>query len=355
MDRFFNSIGELFHVFPRMAGEKFDRLRRSFYFLAGYMYGLPFFHLIFNNYIASLILGLIICVLSIPPIFNVRRILNITGIGEALELLRITPTASPSPGKPDQGAAAVVINPLTTIFWAIALQIYFFILVESLAIPLLPLRNNPVFVFLFPTMAIAIAIAFKKTVLRVVNWISSVFILVLFLCHFLLLFPSLQARIGINLEFLPSNSLARLVNESVENQREGKRARIEEEFQEKILAWQKVHPGKDLPPDLEDFRESVRKGELRTLEEIKNGVRKYKDKRDFSQFSAVWLLNDLPAGKYELSTPVEISFGFDKLKPREPFNFEKTKEKGLIDKFEIKSSQTVALLGNKEVILYEVK
>ncbi len=186
MDRLFNSIGELFQVIPRMATEELRRLRKSIVCLIGFLYAISLFHLAVNNYTASSIFGVIICALSLPVIFNIRRIVNLTIVGEALEALRITPVTQAQ--KAEEGSAAIVINPLSTIFWGVSLQVFFFILILSLATPLLPLRNNPLFIMLFPTMAIAIAIAFKGTALRTVNWISSVFVLILILVHMSLLF-----------------------------------------------------------------------------------------------------------------------------------------------------------------------
>lgn len=265
MTNFWNNLVGFLGVLPRMAIEELRGFRNSFMWLVGFLYAICIFQLIVNNYTLSAIFGLILSILSTFALFNIRRITSITLTGEAAEIFRITPK-----NNNDQGSAAVVINPLSTMFWNVSLQIYFFVIIAFLLVPVLPLKNNPMFVVLFPTIAVAVAIAFKGTALRATNWIASVFVLCLLLVHSVMLFPqiSVQTRIGsaISSVIIPTSTAKSVakVDKIIAMQKEDA---INTDI-EKIQAWQKANPGKPLPEQYRIFLSNIKNGKMIPLSDM---------------------------------------------------------------------------------------
>jgi hypothetical protein len=276
MDRFFNSVSDLLSLIPLMAEEEYRGFRKSLYWLTGMIYFLFIFHLASDSYVTSTVVGVIISLVSVPVIWNVRRIRNMAGAGEILEVAHITP-----PGHDPQGAAAIVVNPLNSLFWNVSLQVFFFVIVAGFAVPLLSLRSNPLFVIIFPSLAMGIALAFKGTALRVVNWLSSVFILILTLAHLLFAFPQLQAKIGADwvTSFFPATSVAKSILAAEELQRQQRIEAINKDIA-KIRAWQEANPAKELPEEGKRFMAQARQGGLKTFDEVVADIEKEKEREE---------------------------------------------------------------------------
>lgn len=196
MNNLFGSIKNFFQFIPQMSRAELKGYRNSFIILVIILYAMMIIKLLFNSYTFSSITNSILWIFSIYTIFNIRRITTITVAGEALEVSRITPTTSAQNAA--EGSAAAVVSPLSSTFWNVSLQVFFFVSIAALATPLLPLRNNWILVLILPTLAVAIAIAFQAKALRLINWLSGAFIVGLAVAHVFLLFaPNVQDASGV--------------------------------------------------------------------------------------------------------------------------------------------------------------
>lgn len=337
MRNLWNAIVVFFTVtLPRMGKEELRGFRNSLVYLISALYAICIFQMIADNYIWSSVFGFALWVGSVVAIFKIRRIVNVAIVGEAAEATHITPVAKDE--KKDEGAAAAVINPLNTNFWKISLQVFFFVTIAFLVVPLMPLRNNPLFVLLFPTMAVAIAIAFKGTALRVVNWISAAFIFVLFAVHFLGFFPQVSYYTGLErlTGSVVSAGVAKKANE-VDRLRGQQRANALEKAYQKALDWQAANPGRDLPESLKKEIEAAKlgltvseyeaklkanagAGKPESATPTKAGARSSIDKVEGKNCWLVeyypdqqpgWIGPSLAAGRYEITATGAVQYKFD--------------------------------------------
>lgn len=264
-----NSLGSLrvfFATLSRMTEGELRGLRNLFLRLLGTLFFLFIFHLAIDSYILSSIVGIILWALSMPIIFSIRRITNMALIGEAFEALHITPTTPAE--RSAEGAAAIVVNPLNDLFWRVSLQLFFFMTVAVLVVPLLPLRNNPALVFLFPLMLVASAIAFRGAVLITANILSGIFIAglimfhcgMLFLPQILLIFPSFATEYVAKIR--TGNLAGRNASElgEIATIRERQRQEMLSESMERARRWQEQNRGKPLPVEIERDIEAAKQG-----------------------------------------------------------------------------------------------
>lgn len=276
MDRFFDSLVELGHLLPRMVSEELRGIRNSFYYLIASYYVLSIVNLVTNSYSWTAVAGGFLWFASIFAIFVIRRIISVTATGEALEGLRITPI--------EEG---VINSPLANLLWRLSFRIFLMATVCYLLIPVLPLRNNPLFVFLFPTFAVALALAFcyeapvdsraRKWFQNVVAFFFIGAILLLFLFNCLALFPSLTAHFGMSGWFsgLMSSETAKIIQETEQTASQQREEAINRDLQA-VQAWQQANPLVELPENYRIFIAGIRNGQRKTLAEVDQEISKKK-------------------------------------------------------------------------------
>jgi len=260
------SLRAFFAAFPRMVQGELRGLRNLLLRLAGALCFLFLFQLTMDSYIFSSVVGIVLWIFSFLWIVNIRRITNMAIVGEAFEALHITPITPAE--RSAEGAAAIVVNPLNDLFWRVSLQLFFFMTVAALVVPLLPLRNNPALVFLFPLMLVASAIAFRGAVLITANILSGIFIAglimfhcgMLFLPQILLIFPSFATEYVA--KFRTGNLAGRNASElgEIVTIRERQRQEMVAEAMGKARRWQEQNRGKPLPVEIERDIEAAKQG-----------------------------------------------------------------------------------------------
>lgn len=277
MKIFFDSIVQLFALIKKMSVEEWRGIRNTLLYLLITFYGLCFLQFIFDGHWSVKLIGFIFWLGGIFLLFKVSSLLRIAGLGEGLELFKITKQV---PNNSEEGveAPAIIENQLSVTVWNVTEKIFFLYSTCYLLVPLVSIRSNPWLVIYFTVAAMIVFLWIWRSK---TNWVRPVAIftsLVLLTINFFFAFPQLSYYTGIEKYTgkVVSNEAARTANE-IQRLRSEQRARMVEKAFQDALEWQKANPGKNLPEELEKEIQLAKNGT--TLAEYEKQLREITKKR----------------------------------------------------------------------------
>lgn len=243
-----------------MATEEWRGIRNTLLYLLFAFYGLVFLQLILDGGRFIKVASFIFWIGSVILLFKIPSMARLAGLGEVLELARLTPQV---PDAEKNQVPAVMENQVSVMVERLSEKLLFLFTTCCLIIPIYPIRNNPWIIAVF-TMTATIVFLFiwrrKSDWVRPIGLIVS---LVFLAINTFNSFPQLSYYTG--LEKLTSSvvsaATAEVANETVELRRK-QRDEMVRNVHIKIRNWQKEekNKGKEPPENLQKELEAAKLG-----------------------------------------------------------------------------------------------
>lgn len=254
-----SSIAELFSVLRRMATEEYRGIRNTLLYLLLTFYGLCLLQLLLNGGWFVKIASFIFWVGGVLLLFRVPSLIKIAGLGEILELVRLTQKVPET----ENQVPKVIENQLSVLVWNLSEKLLFLLTTCCFIIPIYPIRNNPWIIAIF-TMTAAIVFLFiwrsKSDWVRPIGLTVSLIFLAI---NVFSSFPQLSYYTGIEkwMSGIVSAETAEVANKTDELRREQIDKMIRDVHIE-IYEWQKKpeNKGKNPSEDLNNKLEAAKLG-----------------------------------------------------------------------------------------------